>query len=44
MLEKRDRKAAGITAAAHGLYFIKAHYPEQYALPEVSYSPVLQDI
>lgn len=41
MLAKKDRKAAGITAAAHGLYFIKAHYPEKYALPAVSYSPVL---
>jgi len=41
VLEAKDRKQAGITAPAHGLYFIQAHYPEKYNLPEVSCSPVL---
>lgn len=44
MLSKKDRKAAGVTASAHGLYFLKAHYPEQFMLPEVSYSPSLKSI
>ncbi len=44
MLAQKDRKAAGVTAAAHGLYFVRAHYPEKFKLPEVSYSPVLHGL
>lgn len=32
-LEARDRDAAGITAPAEGLYFVKARYPKKYRLP-----------
>jgi len=43
MLAAKDRKLAGITAAAHGLYFIKAHYPQQFDLPdELSYSSLFK--
>ena len=34
-----DRKAAGVTAPPDGLYFIQAHYPEQFALPQVPLGP-----
>jgi len=35
----QDRKAAGITAPPDGLYFIQAHYPEQFDLPKVPLGP-----
>lgn len=34
-----DRKAAGITAPPDGLYFIQAHYPEQFDLPKAPLGP-----
>lgn len=34
-----DRKAAGITAPADGLYFIQATYPEHFQLPQVMLGP-----
>ena len=34
-----DRKAAGITAAPDGLYFIQAEYPQQFNLPQVPLGP-----
>jgi len=34
VLEQKDRKAAGITASADGLYLFEVDYPEQYALPK----------
>jgi tRNA pseudouridine38-40 synthase len=34
-----DRKAAGVTAPPDGLYFIQAHYPEEFNLPEVPLGP-----
>lgn len=36
----QDRTAAGITAPAHGLYFVNAYYPEQFNLPEVAHGPL----
>ena len=35
----QDRKAAGITAPPHGLYFIHADYPEQFELPQSPLGP-----
>ena len=34
LLAARDRSIGGVTAKASGLYFLSAHYPEQYKLPE----------
>ena len=34
-----DRRAAGMTAPADGLYFIQAYYPEQFALPQLPLGP-----
>ncbi|QPF31821.1 tRNA pseudouridine(38-40) synthase TruA [Acinetobacter lwoffii] len=34
-----DRKAAGVTAPADGLYFIHADYPAQFELPELPLGP-----
>lgn len=34
-----DRKAAGKTASADGLYFIQAHYPDHFQLPHISLGP-----
>lgn len=36
----QDRRMAGITAPAHGLYFVDAHYPAQFQLPQVSLGPL----
>lgn len=33
LLERRNREEAAATAAAEGLYFVRARYPERYALP-----------
>jgi len=33
VLQARDRDAAGVTAAADGLYFVKARYPKKFGLP-----------
>ncbi|MCJ8146321.1 tRNA pseudouridine(38-40) synthase TruA [Acinetobacter sp. A3.8] len=40
MFAAEDRKAAGITAPAHGLYFINAYYPEQFQLPKTAVGPL----
>lgn len=34
VLDSRDRKAGGVTAAPHGLYMVQVDYPAQYQLPE----------
>lgn len=33
LLASRDRRLGGATAPAHGLYFLRAVYPEKYGLP-----------
>lgn len=35
----QDRKAAGVTAPADGLYFIQAYYPTQFDLPQIILGP-----
>ena len=39
ILESRDRTIGGMTAPAHGLYFIGPSYPEQFELPVIDYLP-----
>ena len=36
ILQSRDRRQAGMTAPAAGLYFWHVRYPERFALPELS--------
>ena len=36
VLEGRDRKRAGMTASAAGLYLVNVEYPKKYSLPESS--------
>lgn len=38
VLHARDRRQAGPTAPAHGLYFYHVQYPEKYAIPIVNRS------
>jgi tRNA pseudouridine38-40 synthase len=33
LLESRDRTRGGVTAPAHGLYFVRADYPVELGLP-----------
>jgi tRNA pseudouridine38-40 synthase len=35
-----DRRAAGVTAPPHGLYFIDAQYPAQFELPQPAMGPL----
>jgi len=35
VLELRDRTQGGVTASPHGLYFVTAYYPQQFAIPEL---------
>lgn len=49
MLAAKTRTAAGITAAACGLYFVHATYPEKFALPqatteEISMFPIIEPL
>jgi len=39
LLAARDRSVGGVTARAAGLYFLSAHYPDQYKLPEAPEAP-----
>ncbi|NHO88873.1 tRNA pseudouridine(38-40) synthase TruA [Pseudoteredinibacter isoporae] len=41
VLEARNRSAASVTAPAAGLYFVAAHYPEAFAIPDISRGPML---
>ncbi len=34
LLALKDRKRAGPTAKAHGLYFVHVHYPAEYEIPD----------
>lgn len=40
VLEGRDRKAAGVTAAPHGLYMVQVDYPDQYNVPKRYLGPL----
>jgi tRNA pseudouridine38-40 synthase len=41
VFEGKDRSKAANTASAEGLYFVRAHYPEQFKLPFAGKRPVL---
>jgi tRNA pseudouridine38-40 synthase len=41
ILQARDRKRAGKTASAAGLYLVNVEYPEEYGLPDSGWSPTL---
>lgn len=39
LLAERDRKLAGVTAAAAGLYLVAVEYPQEYGLPSLGWLP-----
>lgn len=39
VLEKQDRKAAGVTAPPMGLYLVEVQYPEAFSLPKMPLGP-----
>jgi tRNA pseudouridine38-40 synthase len=39
ILQGRDRKRAGMTASAAGLYLVNVQYPQEYGLPESGWLP-----
>jgi len=39
ILQGRDRKRAGMTASAAGLYLVNVQYPEQHGLPDSGWLP-----
>ena len=41
ILQGMDRKKAGMTASAAGLYLVNVEYPEEYGLPECGWLPTL---
>ena len=41
VFSSKDRNRADVTASAHGLYFLRAHYPDQFKLPIEGKKPVL---
>ncbi|EGQ8471079.1 tRNA pseudouridine(38-40) synthase TruA [Vibrio sp. B513a] len=40
LLDAKDRKLAGATAKAEGLYLVDVDYPEEFGLPEVPIGPL----
>jgi tRNA pseudouridine38-40 synthase len=38
LLAVRDRAKGGVTAPPHGLYFVRADYPDRFALPQRAFS------
>ncbi len=40
LLAQKDRKLAGATAKADGLYLVDVDYPDEYQLPEVPIGPL----
>lgn len=40
VLAGRDRNLAAATAAPWGLYFVRAHYPVEFGLPETALGPI----
>ncbi len=41
VLQSCDRSAASVTAPAAGLYFVAAHYPDEFQLPVLSRGPLM---
>ena len=41
VLQGRDRKKAGMTASASGLYLVNVEYPKEYDLPDSGWLPTL---
>jgi len=41
ILQGQDRKCAGMTASAAGLYLVNVEYPEEYGLPDSGWVPSL---
>lgn len=39
ILQAKNRSAAGVTAEAHGLYFVGPTYEEKYEIPALHYAP-----
>jgi tRNA pseudouridine38-40 synthase len=39
ILQGRDRKQAGMTASAAGLYLVNVQYPEEHGLPDSGWLP-----
>jgi tRNA pseudouridine38-40 synthase len=39
ILQGRDRKRAGMTASAAGLYLVNVEYPKEYGLPDSGWLP-----
>ena len=40
LLKARDRKLAGATAKAQGLYLVSVDYPQQFELPQPPLGPL----
>ncbi|WP_261815556.1 tRNA pseudouridine(38-40) synthase TruA [Vibrio gallicus] len=40
LLEQKDRKLAGATAKAEGLYLVRVDYPQQFELPQTPMGPL----
>ncbi|GAM73463.1 tRNA pseudouridine synthase A [Vibrio ishigakensis] len=40
LLEQKDRKLAGATAKAEGLYLVSVDYPEQFGIPQAPMGPL----
>ena len=41
VLDSRDRRQAGVTAVASGLYFVAVHYPSKFNLPVLAKGPYI---
>ncbi len=41
VLQSQDRRCAGLTAPAEGLYFVDVRYPPRFSLPQVPLGPAL---
>ncbi len=41
ILQGQDRKCAGMTAPASGLYLVNVEYPKEYGLPDSGWLPIL---
>lgn len=41
ILQGKDRKRAGMTAQAAGLYLVDVEYPKQFGLPDSGFLPTI---